>query len=218
MHKLKSNYIKLTSETRLYNTLLPVIALTGGIATGKSSVAKILKDLGVPVIDADGLIKSIYKSQKTINFIKAVAPQVVHDDSIINFKLLREEFFNNSSLKVKIENFLYEKLPSEFTKALEKLDLSKFEFVVYDIPLLFEKKLQSKFDLSLLVYCPANIQISRLVKRDTIDEELAKNILSQQLDIESKKAMSDFVITNDKSPEALIEFVGKTLNSLTHQE
>jgi dephospho-CoA kinase len=214
MHKLKSNYIKLFTENRLYNTSLPIIALTGGIATGKSTVAKILHELGVPVIDADRLIKLIYKDHKTIKFINKVCPKAIDENDIIDFKMLREEFFKTEDLKVKIENFLYERLPIEFEKELKKLNFNKYEFLVYDIPLLFEKKLQSKFDLNILAYCSPEIQIQRLMKRDSIKKALAQNILSQQIDIETKKSLSDLIIPNNGTKEELLENTSKLLKSL----
>ena len=214
MHKLKSNYIKLVSENRLYNTSLPLIALTGGIATGKSSVTKILRDQGVPVIDADRLIKSIYKNQETTNFINKACPVAIGENDVIDFKILREEFFKTEDLKVKIENFLYERLPLEFEKELKKLDFNEYEFLVYDIPLLFEKKLQSKFDLNILAYCSPEIQIQRLMKRDNIKKVLAQNILSQQIDIETKKSLSELIILNNGTKEELLENTSKLLKSL----
>ncbi|MFT6630489.1 MAG: dephospho-CoA kinase [Bacteriovoracaceae bacterium] len=214
MHKLKSNYIKLFTKNRLYNTSLPIIALTGGIATGKSTVAKILHELGVPVIDADCLIKLIYRDHKTIKFINKVCPKAIVENDIIDFKILREEFFKTEDLKVRIENFLYERLPLEFEKELKKLDFNEYEFLVYDIPLLFEKKLQSKFDLNILVYCSPEIQIQRLMKRDHIKKVLAQNILSQQIDIETKKSLSDLIILNNGTKEELLENTSKLLKSL----
>ena len=110
---MKFKSAKISSKDRLYNIDIPIVGLTGGIATGKSTCSKILQEKGAPVICADTLVKNIYKEEKTIEFIQKEAPDTVKDHQV-NFKLLREKFFNNDDLKIKTENFIYSKLQSEF--------------------------------------------------------------------------------------------------------
>ena len=151
MHKLNKDFISKTPKNRLYGCHLPLIGLTGGIATGKSTVAKILKEKGIPLIDADQLVKKIYKNPKTIKFISSICPEVVLDNEYIDFPKLREIFFEHHHLKEKIENYIYSELPNAFLEEYSKLDLSHFHFIIYDIPLLFEKNLHSFFDLNILL-------------------------------------------------------------------
>lgn len=189
--KLKPDMIKISSKERLYNLDIPIIGLTGGIATGKSSVSKLLIKDNICLIDADQLIKEIYSSSETIDFIRSIYPESVLNNNI-DFKKLREGFFNNPSLKSQIESFLYQRLPQAFLTKVTK----DSKFIVYDIPLLFEKNLQNKFDQVVLVYAPKELQIQRLMKRDNISKDLSSKIIEQQLDIESKKELSDFIIDN----------------------
>ncbi|MBT4793527.1 MAG: dephospho-CoA kinase, partial [Halobacteriovoraceae bacterium] len=122
MHKLKPELIKLSAKERLYGVEIPIIGLTGGIATGKSSVSKFLIENSYPLIDADSLVKDIYTQAKTIQFIKSLAPSVIVNSSI-DFKALRVLFFENSIIKAEIEKFIYSKLPGIFADKLSKLDL-----------------------------------------------------------------------------------------------
>lgn len=201
--KLKSKYIRLINKTRLYELDIPIIGLTGGIATGKSTVASELKRLNIPVIDADGLIKYIYQKEESISFIKHVAPAAITNNSI-NFSILREQFFNDKELKLKVEEFLYSKLPEAFKFHLEQFINPKF--VIYDVPLLFEKNLEKLIDSTILVYAPRDVQMSRLIDRDNSSTELACKILNQQDDIETKRSKASIIIENT---EKLSELASK---------
>ena len=195
MRKLKSTNIKLAPKERYLECERPIIALTGGIATGKSAASQIFKALDVPLIDADKLVKSIYKDPMSIKFIKAVDPQLVSNDKI-NFKKLREIFFNNKKIKQQVESYIYSRLSDFFYDSYHKLNFKKCDFLIYDIPLLFEKNLQEKFDTDLLIYAPREVQAKRLIKRDQISDELASKILDQQTDIEHKRHLAKYVISN----------------------
>lgn len=214
MHNLKSNYIRLSSDKRLHNCEKPLIALTGGIASGKSSAAEHLKELGVPLIDADRLIHSIYKNVETKRFIQNLIPEVTEADEI-NFKSLRKVFFEDKKLKSSIENYLYSKLPQAFTNKALEFEHSKYNYIVYDIPLLFEKELQSQFDLNVLIYCPPQTQLERLLKRDRITQAEAENILKQQKPIEEKAKLAEFIIKNTSDISSLNKKVEDFLTQVT---
>ena len=80
--KLKSKYCKLAPEQRLYDLSIPIVGLTGGIATGKSTVSEILKQQGVALIDADALVKDIYALNETKKLVKKLAPEAITDETI----------------------------------------------------------------------------------------------------------------------------------------
>src|SRR5690606_10373426 len=142
---------KLKPETRLHQTPVPIIGLTGGIASGKSTVSRMLVQKGIPVIDADQLIKDIYRLPETKTFVSEKCPDALKHDEI-HFPTLRERFFNNPELKKDLERFLYQRLPQAFQAAYQKLGSPSY--VVYDVPLLFEKGLDRLVDLKVLVYAP----------------------------------------------------------------
>lgn len=193
--KLKAKYCKLDASQRLYGLDIPVVGLTGGIATGKSTVSKSLRAMGIPVIDADSLIKDIYKMDSTIELVSKVAPKAIKENEI-DFKTLRAIFFNDESIKSQLEAHLYSLLPQAFKSALG--EYTSPEVVIYDVPLLFEKKLDQSLDFNAVVYCPKEQQVARLISRDSIDENLAQRILSNQLPIDEKKRLANYVIDNSK--------------------
>ena len=190
--QLKNKWIRLNSRHRLHQCPIPIIALTGGIASGKSTVGGLFEKKGIQVINADHLIKMIYAQEDSLNFIKREFPHVVEEEQRINFKKLRKEIFSQKEKRLKIESFLYEKIPAEFLKQIPP----QAQFVVYDIPLLFEKNLDSLVDLKILVYASASLQRERLIKRDKISPKLAQEMLDSQWSIEDKKSKVDFVIHN----------------------
>jgi dephospho-CoA kinase len=209
--KIRSKFNRLNNENRLYKLNVPVIGLTGGIASGKSTVTAILKQKGLPVIDADHLVKEIYALPETLDFIKNNFPDVIKDGGI-QFPLLRQKVFSNSDVKSKIEEFIYQRLPIAFKLAFEKLH--KPSMVIYDVPLLFEKSLEHLFDLTVLVYAPLSTQRQRLMARDNHTDEIANNILNQQMDIESKKLKAEFIIDNTRTQAELTEEVNNFLRQI----
>jgi dephospho-CoA kinase len=191
---VKDIYITKSQSERLYNIAKPIIALTGGIATGKTTVSNYIKDKHqIEITDADALIKEIYRQDKTISFIKGRCSTAVINGQI-DFKILRQSFFSDSNLKNIIEKFLYAELEILFKR---KVLNSNQNFVLYDVPLLFEKKLDKLIDFSILVYATAETQKQRIRDRDGSDEQTINNILNSQLPIDDKKSVSDFIILNE---------------------
>ena len=193
MRKLKSKWITKDQTSRLYNIPVPIVALTGGIATGKSTVAEMFREASIPVIDADKLVKGIYGKKESFDFVFKNFQAAIIDEAI-HFKTLRELAFKTPENQLLLETFIYSHMPDAFSSAYGVFD--SHGFIVYDVPLLFEKKLNEKTDLAVCTYAPKDIQLDRLVKRDNISRDLALNILSKQMDIEEKKKRSDLFIEN----------------------
>ncbi len=207
MKKLKNNLVKLTPSSRLYQIPVPIIGLTGGIGTGKSTVADLFHKNKIPVIDADKLVKSIYQQTEALDFIRSQFPEAIEENQI-NFKKLRAIAFRDPLAKKSIEDFIYIRLPGEFKRAF--LQLNSPQLVVYDVPLLFEKGLDSLIDLSICVYAPKHIQIDRIIKRDHCSREIALKIIDQQMSIGEKRKLASFTIENIGT----IEFLKKGLQDL----
>ena len=209
--RLKEKFTTLTKETRLYGLEFPIIGLTGGIATGKSLASNYLSDKGYYVICADTLVKKIYSKKESISFIKKEFPDSIINQSI-DFKKLRSLFFSSEEIKKKIEDFIYSQMPQEFELAVE--ELNNPQYVFYDVPLLFEKKLEAKVDLSICIYAPFDFQKERLLKRDQINENLANEIIRSQIDIERKKGLATFSIDNTESKENFVQNLDKCLKKI----
>src|SRR5690606_10016346 len=111
--KLKSELCRLTPKTRLYNVEVPIIGLTGGIATGKTTVAKKFENLGALVINADLLVKQIYQTSEAFDFVSTHFKNAIIN-SKIDFTLLRKEVFKDDESKSLIEKFIYPRIEGQF--------------------------------------------------------------------------------------------------------
>lgn len=186
------------------------IVLTGCIASGKSSVANILKLLGFSVIDADKI------SHNLLDELRDTIAQIFGDEFINNNKVDRKKLakyaFSNKIELEKLENLLHPKIKEKiYTLAddLEKLNLPYF----IDIPLFYEKK-NYEFNKVAVVYTPKKIALKRLVLRDHFDEKTAIERLNLQIDIEEKKKIADFVIDNSKDLKHLNDEIDKFISQL----
>ena len=201
-YQLKDQYIRLTQESRLHRCPYPVVGLTGGIATGKSTVAKLLQQAGLTVIDADQLVKAIYSWRETQQQLQELtAPLSFISDGQVDFPRLRHWAFESPQNRQALENLIYPQLPEAFRDKIQKSPEEKV--FIYDVPLLFEKKLDQLVDLTVCVYASRDIQLQRLQQRDGQTLDRAEKILGQQMDIQKKRRLTDVVIDNTKKLQSL---------------
>lgn len=168
------------------------IALTGGIGTGKSTTANLLKLYGYKIIDADDISHKILDEEyQTIE--KMFGLEYVKNGKVLR-KKLGAIIFGNKENKKRLEELLHPKIKVEILKQAEYLDSFKFPYFV-DIPLFFET---NNYDIknSVLIYAPKSTQIQRVMKRDNIDEQKALLKIEAQMDIEEKKELSSSIIDN----------------------
>ena len=175
-----------------------IIGLTGGIGSGKSAAAEILKELGLKVIDLDQITHELMRPGKLgyIEIKKEFGEKYIDTKGAIDRKLLREDIFSSFDLKKRIESILH---PIIFEDCNKQLNLLKHEnYIVLVIPLLFEtKNYISLIDESLLIDCDLETQIERVIKRDSISKTLANRIIKNQMNREKKQLLADKVILND---------------------
>ena len=175
-----------------------IIGLTGGIGSGKSAAAKILKELGIEVIDLDQITHELMRPGELgyIEIKKEFGEKYIDTKGAIDRKLLREEIFSSFDLKKRIESILH---PIIFEECNKQLNILKHEkYIVLVIPLLFEtKNYISLIDESLLIDCDLETQIERVIKRDSISKTLANRIIKNQMNREKKQLLADKVILND---------------------
>ena len=175
-----------------------IIGLTGGISSGKSTAAKILKELGLKIIDLDQITHDIMKIGELgyIEIKKEFGEKYIDTKNAIDRKLLRDEIFSSLDLKKRIESILH---PIIFETCNEQLNKLKYEkYLVLVIPLLFEtKNYISLIDESLLIDCDLKTQIERVINRDGVSEQLASRIIKNQMSRDEKVLLADKVILND---------------------
>jgi dephospho-CoA kinase len=158
------------------------VGLTGGIASGKSTISELFAELGVPVIDTDVISRELLEpGQLAYRQVREhFGESILGDGGEIDRGVLRKIVFNQPDEKSWLEKMLH---PLIYQRCLDAIRAhSRAEYVLVVVPLLFETDFQSLVDRVLAVDCPAEEQIERLVKRDRIDRQLAARMLANQLD------------------------------------
>ncbi|MCB0355742.1 MAG: dephospho-CoA kinase [Bdellovibrionales bacterium] len=177
------------------------IGLTGGIGTGKSTVSNLLRELGYPVIDADTLAhKSLEKDSECYKqVVKIFGSNILDAQNNIDRKKLGKIVFSNKRDLTKLENIIHPYVQKMAEEMRRQYEASGHKVAFYDVPLLFEKELQHKFDKTLLVYAPIELQRERIHLRDKLDKEEVEKRIASQISIEEKKELADVVIDNSQS-------------------
>jgi dephospho-CoA kinase len=170
------------------------IVLTGGIATGKTTTANILKSHNIKIIDADKIAHILLDKYST-NISKLFGDEFVKDNKVLR-KKLGNLIFNDKIQKKKLENFIHPLISQEILNQAKTLHKTQ-KFYIVDIPLFFETK-KYKIDKSIVVYIPKTLQLQRLMARDKSDKPSALSRIHSQLDIEAKRKLATYIIDNSK--------------------
>jgi len=180
------------------------VVLTGGVGTGKSTVASFLKMYGYKIIDADKISKEVFEEKKDI--IKKIFGT---DDR----KKLRKIVFNDKKKLKILEDLILPDVKKNVLNLAQKYEKDGIIYFV-DLPLFFEKQNYDEFDKVLVVYAPKELQVKRVMQRDSADEKEALSIIKNQIDIEEKRKMADFVIDNSKDLKHLQKEIEKFLQNI----
>ena len=180
-------------------TFKHAIALTGGIATGKSTVSAMLLEKGFSIIDADK-VAHLMLDMHADGIVEMFGEEYVKEGQV-DRKKLGAIIFNNPENRTKLEGFLHPLIRAEIERQSQALEKKQTSYIV-DIPLFFETKSYEIKEV-VLVYAPLKIQRERLMKRDGFSQEEANNRINAQMSIEVKKAGSSFIIDNSKDVKHL---------------
>lgn len=176
------------------------IALTGGIATGKTYVSTKLREAGVPIVDADTLSREVVApgTPGLAAVRRRFGPDAVRADGTMDRVRIGHLVFRDKRARLDLEAIIHpavQKAIDAFFAALPK----RTPFAVADIPLLFETNRQGQFDLVVVAACPRKMQLERMLARDRLSKEDAERRLAAQLPIDEKVECADFVIKTDVS-------------------
>jgi dephospho-CoA kinase len=192
------------------------IGLTGGIATGKSTVSKILKANGVPVVDADEIAHAVVELGRPglQQVVSQFGKEVLKADGSLDRRKLGQAVFGNPGKLLQLENILHPLIQAETAALRKKYHDSGESFAIYDVPLLFEKKLEAHFDAIIVVTSSEEIQKSRMRQRDSLSEGEIHNRLKSQVPLSEKIRKANWVIKNEGSVQELESEVLKLLKKI----
>ena len=188
------------------------IGLTGGIASGKSTITNFIRQhTSIPIIDADNLSRELIKPS-TYGYKKILdyfGNQIINDknnkEKLINRKLLKNIIFNNAESKEWIEKLLHPLIKEKMVEECSQYNNNQTILLV--IPLLFEAKFEDICTEIWLVNCPKELQKKRLIKRDKISEKEANETINLQLSFAEKRKLSDVILDNSEDQNKWISTI-----------
>ncbi|BCD67213.1 dephospho-CoA kinase [Nitratiruptor sp. YY09-18] len=189
------------------------IALTGGIATGKSTVCNILKLYGFTIIDADQIAHEVLDSEA--DAVARLFGQQYVKDGKVQRKELGKLIFGDSAKRKQLEHLLHPKIKQRIEELAKRQDRYKVPYII-DIPLLYETR-NYDIDKVVVVYAPKELQIERLCKRERLSLEEAKKRVALQIDIEKKRQMADYVIDNSGDLKHLQKEIDKFVEQIKEE-
>lgn len=191
-----------------------ILGLTGGIGTGKSTVANMLKEKGIPVVDTDLISREVIEYPEIIEKIKLEISNEVFDfNNKLDRKKMSEIVFENQEKLKKLNKIMHPEILKKMWDEVEKLK-KNHKIIVLDIPLLFEINMEKEVDKILLIYASKEIQLKRIMERDGRTREEAVKIISSQMPLYKKREKSDYIIQNNDSLEKLEKNLDKIVQKL----
>jgi dephospho-CoA kinase len=194
------------------------MGLTGGIATGKSTVAAMLKERGAVLIDADQVARDVVEpgTEGLRRIRERFGSRVFQEDGRLNRAALGNIIFKDEGLRKELGRLLHPLIMEEMQKRTRNaLAKNPHAIVIWDVPLLIEENLTQFVEKVIVVYVPESVQLQRLMKRNALSEEEARERIAAQLSIEEKKRVADIVIDNSDSLEMTERQVDQLWNYLT---
>ena len=182
-----------------------IIGLTGGIGSGKTTIANYFKEMGVPVYIADDEARKLMQSKFIIEEIKKAFGNSLFDDDILNRAKLAEIVFNDSSKLDQLNAIVHPAVKKDFKAWLE---INKdYAYVIYEAAILFESGRYKDCDIVITVTAPEETRIERVMKRDKTNREQVLSRMKMQWKDEKRISKSDFIILNDNLKNAKEEVV-----------
>ena len=185
-----------------------IVALSGGIASGKSTIANLFAQLGVPIIDADVIARQVVEigtdAYKVI--VKHFSQEILLPNNEIDRSQLRDIIFNNDHERLWLNNLLHPIIQEQTQIQIAQQTAA---YVIWVVPLLVENNLHNLADRVLMVDTPEQLQLERLIQRDNIDESLAKKMISSQISSQKRLMYADDIIVNNGDLTSLTAQVNK---------
>lgn len=194
-----------------------LVGLTGGIASGKSTVSNLFKAQGIPIVDADVVARDALKKGTGgwKKVVEAFGDDILQPDGEVDRPKLGGIVFSNPDKRQLLNRLLAPHISSGILQEILKLWLKGHKVIVLDIPLLFEAKMDKWTKPIIVVWVDRETQLQRLVSRDRITDEEANNKINAQMPLDSKRSKADIVIDNTGSLDDLNEQFQNVLRVVT---
>ena len=184
---------------------MKLVGLTGGIASGKSTVAKILQGLGAAIVNADDLAREVVLPGREAwkEIVASFGADILQTDQNLDRQKLRTLIFNQPEARKRLESIIHPRVRALAEERIRQYGAAGYPVVIYEVPLLFEGKLQEWLRPVILVACDVETQTARLQKRDHLTAADAEKHIAAQMSLKDKRRLADYVIENNGSLEDL---------------
>ena len=192
------------------------VGLTGGIATGKSLVGELMAAAGIPVIRADDVGHEVLERDQVVRqaLVGRFGDGILDERGCPDRVALGERVFRNPAERAFLEELLHPVIQAECMRRADAYETEGADIVVVEAALLVEAGWLDVFDRIVVVTCPEDVQLARVMARDGLDEEAAARRIQAQLPLDDKAGMADLLVHNDDSIEVLATRVESLLSSL----
>lgn len=179
-----------------------IVGLTGGIASGKSTVSNYFREFGAEVLDADVVAKELSEKEENVaKIIEIFGNEILDENGNISRKKMRERAFLEKDKLKQLNELLHPQVIEVFKN--KKENTKEYEIVIFDIPLLFEAGMENLCDTVIVVYISKRVQLERMMKRDRHGIDLAERIIESQMSMSDKIDKADIIINNNCTLEDL---------------
>ena len=196
-----------------------IIGITGGIASGKSTVTNFLREQGFQVVDADAVVHQLQRPGGRLYqvLVQHFGREIILENGELNRPLLASLIFSNPEEREWSKQTQGEIIREELAALRDQLAQTEAIFFM-DIPLLFEQDYSAWFDETWLVYVDRDVQVERFMKRDHLSKEVAESRLAAQWSLEDKKKLASHVLDNNGNRDQLLDQVSFLLDGGEHDD
>jgi dephospho-CoA kinase len=193
-----------------------LVGLTGGIASGKSTVAATLRRLGAAIINADDLSREVVQPEQDAwkEILDTFGADILQEDKTLDRRKLRKIVFDFPEARKKLETITHPRVRALAEKRISELARAGSSIIVYEVPLLFENQIHLWLRPVILVACDIETQKKRLLQRDRLTAVEAQQHLDAQMSLAEKRKLADYVIENNGSLEDLEQRVREVLQQI----
>lgn len=196
------------------NSMSFILGLTGGISSGKTTVSDYIKQFNIPVIDADLVSREVVErdTEGLNEIIQSFGQQILKENGELNREKLGRIIFSNPKKRKLLNHILHPRIRERIISQKEKLVEKNEPLIVLDIPLLFEASYRSEVDAVMVVYVDRQIQMKRLIERNSYSLKEAENRINAQMNLKEKKRLADIVIDNSGTIDETYEQVNSWMS------
>lgn len=195
---------------------MKIIGLTGGIGSGKSTVARSLQERGFPIVDADLIAREIVEPGQPAlaELTKEFGEDILNADGSLDRGLLASRAFENKETTQRLNNITHPRINQRTQELFDEARENGAEAVIYDMPLLIDKGLHKDMDATIVVHAAEHVRLERLTTKRGLDVDDVRRRINAQIDDETRKQHADILLDNNGTEEDLTQQIAQAVDKI----